>query len=82
VRSALVGLDWAFQWAPPSVVTRIVPVFPTAQPCDAPAKQTPVRSFVVPLDWMNQFDPEVLVLRIVPEVPTAQPLVWVRNIVA
>lgn len=44
-----VPLAWLTQVAPPSVVRRIVPLGPTAQPLLASAKNTPCRSVLVPL---------------------------------
>ena len=61
------------QLAPPSVVARIVPFDPTAQPRCASTNATDKSLSVVLEVWGAQLVPPSAVARIVPLHPTAQP---------
>lgn len=61
---------------PPFAVQRIVPLSPTAIPCNASlAKETSLRSAEVPLIWSVQVIPASVLCEIRPPAPTTNPLV-------
>ena len=70
----VVPLALGAQILPPSPVRRIVPPFPTDQPCKPSAANcTENRGFQVPLNFSDQLLPPSLVAKMVPSSPTAQP---------
>ncbi len=64
---------WALQVAPPSVVARTVPFWPTTQPWLTSLKATELSSCEVPEVCVAQVAPPSVVARMVPPSPTAQP---------
>src|SRR4051812_31048591 len=62
-----------FQLAPPSVVLRMVPAQPTAQPLLASRKKMPSRACVVLVFWTAQVRPPSAVAIMAPFMPVAQP---------
>src|SRR5207244_6468579 len=68
-----VPLVWAAHVSPPSLVRRMVPSSPTAQPFITSSNSTPLRNLLVPLIWAGHVSPPSLVRRIVPPEPTTQP---------